>query len=80
MFISQAINQDGSCQNIVNKFALNKDENISISNQKNYPQPKYQKEGLGFPISRLVGIISLTTSERLLLLYILKHFKKVILF
>jgi len=149
MFISQAINQDNSCQNVVNRFALNEDKNISIStsgyckargrlstkiisniakelarkdedrvhrkwkfrgrniylidgttiiladtpsNQKAYPQPKYQKEGLGFPISRLVGIISLTTGsiidvnigtfagkgtgERLLLLDMLKHFKK----
>ena len=149
MFISQAINQDSSCQNVVNKLALNKERNICIStsgyckargrlsttivsnitkelakkdekrinskwkfrgrniymidgttiimpdtfsNQEAYPQPKYQKEGLGFPISRLVGIISLTTGsiidvnigtfggkgtgERMLLLDMLHHFKK----
>lgn len=120
MFVSQAINQDGSCQNVVNKLALEKDKDICIStsgycqartrlsvvtisnitqeiarvdedrinskwkfrgrniylidgttitmadslaNQKAYPQPKFQKEGLGFPICRLVGIISLTTGS-----------------
>jgi hypothetical protein len=31
MFISQAINQDGSCQNVVNKLALNRDAKTSIS-------------------------------------------------
>jgi hypothetical protein len=118
MFISQAINQDGSCQNVVNKLALNRDAKTSIStsgyckarnrlststiknltkgiaqkneekvnknwkfkdrniylidgttltmpdtekNQKEYPQAKSQKEGLGFPICRIVSIISLTT-------------------
>ena len=149
LFISQAINQDSSCQNMVNKLALNKEKNICIStsgyckargrlstsiisnmtkelarkdekrinskwkfrdrniymidgttiimpdtpsNQEVYPQPKYQKEGLGFPISRLVGIISLTTGsiidvnigtfsgkgtgERMLLLDMLHNFKK----
>jgi hypothetical protein len=61
-------------------------------NQEAYPQPKYQKEGLGFPISHLVGIISLTTGsiidvnigtfagkgtgERMLLLDMLHNFKK----
>ncbi|MBU1668313.1 IS4 family transposase [bacterium] len=120
MFVSQAINQDGSCQNVVNKLALEKDKDICIStsaycqargrlsviaisnitkeiarvdedrinskwkfrgrnvylvdgttiamadtlaNQKAYPQPNFQKEGLGFPICRLVGIISLTTGS-----------------
>ena len=28
-------------------------------NQKKYPQSKTQKKGIGFPIARLVGIISL---------------------
>ena len=112
MFVSQAINADGSCQNVVNKLALNRDKDICIStsaycqartrlsvvaitnitkeiarideeridskwkfrgrnvylvdgttitmadtvaNQKAYPQPNFQKEGLGFPICRLVG-------------------------
>ncbi len=120
MFVSQAINQDGSCQNVVNKLALERDKDICIStsgycqartrlsvvaisnitkeiaivdedrinskwkfrgrsvylidgttitmadtvaNQKEYPQPNFQKEGLGFPICRLVGIISLTTGS-----------------
>ena len=149
MFISQAINQDSSCQNMVNKLAIKKEKNICIStsgyckargrlsttivsemtkelakkdekrinskwkfrgrniymidgttiimpdiisNQEAYPQPKYQKEGLGFPISRLVGIVSLTTGsiidvnigtfggkgtgERMLLLDMLHNFKK----
>jgi len=31
MFISQAINQDSSCQNMVNKLALNKEKDICIS-------------------------------------------------
>jgi hypothetical protein len=30
-------------------------------NQEIYPQPKWQKEGLGFPILRVVAIISLDT-------------------
>jgi len=149
MFLSQAMNQDSSCQNMVNKMALRKEKDICIStsayckargrlsttvisdmtkelaikdeervhskwkfrgrniymidgttiimpdtlsNQEAYPQPKYQKEGLGFPISRLVGIISLTTGsiidvnigtfsgkgtgERMLLLDMLHNFKK----
>ena len=29
-------------------------------NQKTYPQPESQKEGVGFPIARLVAIISLS--------------------
>ena len=118
MFVSQSINQDGSCQNVVNKLALNRDKKTSIStsgyckarnrlsastiknltksiaqkneakinnhwrfrdrnvylidgttltmpdtekNQKEYPQAKSQKEGLGFPICRIVSIISLST-------------------
>ena len=120
MFVSQAINEDGSCQNAVDKLALERDKDICIStsaycqartrlsvvaitnitkeiarvdeeridskwkfrgrniylvdgttiamadtiaNQKAYPQPNFQKEGLGFPICRLVGIISLTTGS-----------------
>ena len=120
MFISQAISQDGSCQNVVNKLALQTDKDICIStsayckartrlslvaisnitkdlakvdeerintkwnfrgrsvylvdgttiamadtpaNQEAYPQPNFQKEGLGFPICRLVGIVSLTTGS-----------------
>ncbi|BCG63459.1 MAG: transposase, IS4 family [Methyloprofundus sp.] len=31
------------------------------SNQKTYPQQKAQKQGLGFPIVRLVGLVSLAT-------------------
>ena len=31
MFVSQAINQDGSCQNVVNKLALGRDKDICIS-------------------------------------------------
>lgn len=118
MFVSQSINQDGSCQNAVNKLALNRNAKTSIStsgyckarnrlsasiiknltkdiaqknekkidknwkfrdkniylidgttltmpdtekNQKEYPQAKSQKEGLGFPICRIVSIISLAT-------------------
>ena len=149
MFISQAINQDGSCQNVVNKLALNMEKDICMStsgyckargrlstvaienitkdigkkdedridvkwkfrgrnvylvdgttitmadtkaNQKEYPQPSFQKEGLGFPICRLVGIISLATGsiidinigtyggkgtgERMLFLDMLHNFKK----
>jgi len=120
MFVSQAISQDGSCQNVVNKLVLNSKKDICIStsaycqartrlslitisnitkeiaqqdeeradlrwkfkgrnvylvdgttiamvdtkaNQEAYPQPNFQKEGLGFPICRLVGIISLTTGS-----------------
>jgi hypothetical protein len=29
-------------------------------NQQEYPQPKDQKPGVGFPIARLVGVISLS--------------------
>jgi len=149
MFVSQAINQDGSCQNVVDKLALNMEKDICIStsgyckargrlslvaiknitkdigkkdedrvnskwkfrgrnvylvdgttiamadtkaNQTAYPQPSFQKEGLGFPICRLVGIISLTTGsiidinigtyggkgtgERMLFLDMLHNFKK----
>ena len=149
MFVSQAINQDGSCQNVVDKLALNIEKDICIStsgyckarsrlslvsiknmtkdigkkdekridiklkfrgrnvylvdgttitmadtkaNQKEYPQPSFQKEGLGFPICRLVGIISLATGsiidinvgtyggkgtgERMLFLDMLHNFKK----
>jgi len=149
MFVSQAINQDGSCQNVVDKLALNMEKDICIStsgyckargrlslvtiknitkdigkenenradfkwkfrgrnvylvdgttitmadtkaNQKAYPQPNFQKEGLGFPISRLVGIVSLSTGsiidinvgtyggkgtgERMLFLDMLHNFKK----
>ncbi len=31
MFVSQAINKGGSCQNVVNQLALKRDKNISIS-------------------------------------------------
>ena len=31
MFVSQSINQDGSCQNVVNKLALDRDKKTSIS-------------------------------------------------
>ncbi len=120
MFISQSLNQDGSCQNRVNKLALLKDEKISIStsgyckarkrlstsaistltksialnntkkvsknlkfrekniylidgttitmpdtqeNKKEYPHSKSQKDGLGFPICRIVAIICLITGS-----------------
>jgi len=120
MFVSQCLNQDASCQNIVNKLALSRTKNTSIStsaycqarnkldmstiasfakqiaikdavkvknslkfkgrdvylidgttltmpdtkkNQEQYPQPKWQKEGLGFPILRVVAIISLDTGS-----------------
>ncbi|MEA1891783.1 MAG: IS4 family transposase, partial [Campylobacterota bacterium] len=120
MFISQSLNQDGSCQNRVNKLALSKDETISINtsgyckarqrlsrvaistltksiaidnekkipknlkfrgrniylidgttitmpdtieNKKEYPHSKSQKDGLGFPICRIVAIISLATGS-----------------
>ena len=61
-------------------------------NQKEYPQPKSQKEGLGFPVCRIVGIMSLITGsiidanvgtfggkgtgEQALLRSMLHHFKK----
>lgn len=32
-------------------------------NQKRYPQPAFQAEGVGFPICRVVGIISLATGS-----------------
>ena len=35
----------------------------TIENQKKYPQPNFQKPGLGFPICRVVGIISLATGS-----------------
>jgi len=35
----------------------------TISNQKEYPHTKTQKEGLGFPTCRIVAIISLTTGS-----------------
>ena len=149
MFISQSLNQDSSCQNMVNKLALQRDDKTSIStsgyckarerlstyailvltkeiainneqrvdskwkfrgrniylidgttitmadtalNQKEYPQPKSQKEGLGFPVCRIVGIMSLITGsiidanvgtfggkgtgEQALLRSMLHHFKK----
>lgn len=120
MFISQSLNQDSSCQNVVNRLAFKRDEKISIStsgyckardrlsissitnmtrevaikneqrvdsrwmfrgrniylvdgttvtmadtvfNQKEYPHTKTQKEGLGFPTSRIVAIISLSTGS-----------------
>lgn len=120
MFVSQCLNQDTSCQNIVNKLALKRKEKTSVStsaycqarnkletsaissltkqiaikdatkvdnswkfrgrdvylidgttltmpdtkkNQEIYPQPKWHKEGLGFPILRVVAIISLDTGS-----------------
>lgn len=120
MFISQFLNQDGSCQSRVNKLALLQDNKISIStsgyckarkrlsvstisiltksiainnenkvannlkfrgrniylvdgttitmpdtqlNQEEYPHTKTQKDGLGFPVCRIVAIISLTTGS-----------------
>ncbi|MDD2905685.1 MAG: IS4 family transposase [Sulfurimonas sp.] len=120
MLVSQSLNQDSSCQNIVNKVALNRKEKTSVStsaycqarnrldiatvlsltkqiaikdaskvdkswkfrgrdvylidgttltmadtkkNQEIYPQPKWHKEGLGFPILRVVAIISLDTGS-----------------
>jgi len=35
----------------------------TIKNQKKYPHPKTQQEGLGFPVCRIVAIISLTTGS-----------------
>jgi len=120
MFVSQSLNQDGSCQNRVNKFAVIQKEKISIStsgyckarerlstsaittltksialnnekkidknwkykgkniylvdgttitmpdtilNKEKYPHSRTQKEGLGFPVCRIVAIISLTTGS-----------------
>lgn len=64
----------------------------SAENQAEYPQPSFQKKGIGFPICRAVGIISLATgciidaavspfhgkgaSEQILLRSMLKTFKK----
>lgn len=33
----------------------------TVKNQEAYPQPKTQKEGLGFPLARVVAVISLAT-------------------
>lgn len=149
MFLTQAINEDSSCQNIVNSEAINDTKNISIAtggyckarkrlplnvvinlskyisnksagqvpnkwkfqnrdvylvdgttftmpdtkeNQEQYPQQNSLKKGLGFPICRAVGIISLTSgsliyaaispyqgkgaSEQVLLRSILSNLKK----
>ena len=35
----------------------------TVENQDKYPQPNFQKAGLGFPICRVVGIISLATGS-----------------
>ena len=35
----------------------------TVENQKKYPQPNFQKPGLGFPLCRVVGIISLTSGS-----------------
>lgn len=118
MFLTQAFNEDNSCQRAVNDIALNLSLNTSTAtgayckarkrldtsmiirmckdlaiknskkvknnwkvkgrniylvdgttitmpdtkeNQKEYPQPNFQKEGLGFPICRVVSIVSLET-------------------
>ncbi len=120
MFVSQSLNQDGSCQNRVNKLALLQDDKISIStsgyckarkrlstfaistltknialknenklsknlkfrgkniyliddttitmpdtkeNKEEYPHSKSQKDGLGFPICRIIAIICLVTGS-----------------
>jgi len=120
MFVSQALNQDSSCQSVVNDMSLKREKSTSvstsayckarirlpknllssltkdiainneqkinskwkfrgrniylvdgttvtmpdtISNQKEYPHTKTQKEGLGFPVCRIVAIISLTTGS-----------------
>lgn len=149
MFLMQALEEDSSCQNIVNKEALKTDKKISITtggycrarqrlhvemiktltkqtskdslikipnkwkfkrrdvylvdgttftmpdtkeNQKAYPQQASLPQGLGFPICRAVGIISLYTgtivdaavspyqgkgaSEQVLLRSMLSNFKK----
>jgi hypothetical protein len=52
MFVSQAINQDGSCQNVVDKLALNIEKDICISTS-----------GYCKTRGRLVGIISLATGS-----------------
>ena len=149
MFLTQALEEDSSCQNIVNKEALKTDKRISITtggycrarqrlhvkmiknltqqiskdslakvpkkwkfqgrdiylvdgttftmpdtkeNQEVYPQQALLPQGLGFPICRTVGIISLYTgtiidaavspyqgkgaSEQVLLRSMLNNFKK----
>ncbi len=149
MFLTQALDEDSSCQNIVNTVALNTNKNISITtggycrarqrlhvemiknltqqtskdslvkvpkrwkfkgrdiylvdgttftmpdtkeNQKAYPQQASLPQGLGFPICRAVGIISLYSgtivdacvstyqgkgaSEQVLLRSMLHNFKK----
>lgn len=120
MFLSQAMSEDRSCQNIVNDTALEIHGSCSVAtgaycnarqrlpestimnlaqkvallneqkiekkwrwqgrnvylvdgttitmpdtqeNQKRYPQPAFQDKGLGFPICRVVGIISLATGS-----------------
>ncbi len=35
----------------------------TADNQKDFPQQTHQKPGLGFPIARLVGLISLTAGR-----------------
>lgn len=118
MFISQALNSDRSCQNVVNKMALNTNQSVATggyckarqrlsetmiselskavakcneeqvktrwrwkdrtvylvdgttltmpdtpTNQESYPQTSALPAGLGFPICRVVGIISLSTGS-----------------
>lgn len=118
MFISQALNNDRSCQNVVNEMALNTNLSVAtggyckarqrlsetmiselakavakrneqrvkkrwrwqdrtvylvdgttltmpdtLSNQESYPQTSALPKGLGFPICRAVGIISLSTGS-----------------
>jgi hypothetical protein len=118
MFISQALNSDRSCQNIVNEMALSTNQSVSTggyckarqrlsermvseltkavaqcneqhvktrwrwqdrtvylvdgttltmpdtpANQESYPQTSALPAGLGFPICRVVGIISLSTGS-----------------
>ncbi len=120
MFLTQAMNEDSSCQNVVNSKAINTTKNVSITtggyckarkrlplsmvinltkhiadksakkvslkwkfqgrdvylvdgttftmpdtkeNQDKFPQQNSLKKGLGFPICRAVGIISLTSGS-----------------
>lgn len=118
MFISQALNSDSSCQNVVNEMALNTNQSVATggyckarqrlsetmvskltravakgneqrvkmtwrwqnktvylvdgttltmsdtsANQESYPQTSALPKGLGFPICRVVGIISLSTGS-----------------
>ena len=120
MFLTQALREDSSCQNIVNSNAINTDKDLSVTtggyckarqrlplemvinltkhiakasakkvsskwkfrgedvylvdgttftmpdtkeNQNKYPQQNSLKKGLGFPICRAVGIISLTSGS-----------------